>query len=83
MARIKTTPYRRGETLCAYACILPLIVGLIFLVVLPIILVVVISLMKWSAIGTPRFIGVTNYVRMFNDGFIFKSLNRSFINFSL
>ncbi len=74
MARIKTTPYRRGETLCAYACILPLIVGLIFLVVLPIILVVVISLMKWSAIGTPRFIGVTNYVRMFSDGFIFKSL---------
>lgn len=74
MNRVKMSIRMRKEALFAYACITPLICGLLFLVILPIILVVVVSLMKWSAIGTPRFIGLTNYIRMFNDGFIYKSL---------
>ncbi len=58
----------------AYACITPLILGLLLLIVLPIVLVVIISTMKWSAISAPRYVGFTNYIRMFGDGFIYQSL---------
>lgn len=74
MARNKISRHRRYETLYAYACITPLILGTLLLIVLPIIMVVIISMMKWSAIGTPRYVGFANYQRMFGDGFIFKSI---------
>lgn len=68
------SPHRRREALFAYVCITPLIVGLIMFIVVPVIRVFMISMMKWSAIGTPKNVGFKNYERMFSDGFIYKSL---------
>ena len=74
MTRLRMSSRKKREALVAYACITPLIFGLLLLIVLPIVMVVVISLMKWSAISNPRFIGIANYTRLFNDGFIYQSL---------
>ena len=56
---------RRTETLTAYACLAPSLMGLVFITYLPLVAVFVLSLTDWKGIADPNFIGFANYTRIF------------------
>lgn len=56
---------RSSEARTAYLCLLPAFLGLTFLTYLPLLAVLGISFYKWSGLGSPEFIGIGNYVKLF------------------
>ncbi|MCG8401896.1 MAG: sugar ABC transporter permease [Firmicutes bacterium] len=58
---------RAEETLTAYAMILPDALGLLIFVFAPIIYAFYVSLHKWNGLKEMKFIGVSNYIKMFSD----------------
>ncbi len=51
--------------------LLPTIIGLIVFRIVPIVWAFVLSFSQWSLLGSPKFIGITNYIEAFNtDTFI-------------
>ena len=73
----KTGKLARREAREFYLFVLPWIVGLILFDVGPIVASFVIGLTDWSLLESPKFIGLQNYVEMFNDPLFFKSLGNS------
>lgn len=72
-ANIKTvTPKsrKRRNNLIAYSFIAPNFIGFAVFTLVPIVLAVGLSLMKWngSAVQPPKFIGLENYAKLFTDG---------------
>lgn len=70
MSRSGKAPKRKGtllkkEARTAYLCLIPAFIGLIFLTYTPLLEVFGLSLFKWKGVGTPTFIGLDNYVRLF------------------
>lgn len=63
----KYSKRERREHFTAYAFILPDFVGLIIFVILPIVYAFYISLFKWDLVTDKVFIGIENYIRMFQD----------------
>jgi multiple sugar transport system permease protein len=57
----------RRDQLRGLAFISPWIVGLLAFVVFPIVYSISISLTQYSGIGTPRFVGLSNYQSLFTD----------------
>jgi multiple sugar transport system permease protein len=71
--RMKRT--RRRENLSGYLFISPWIIGFILLMLGPMVFSLAISFFKWNMLGTPSFIGLDNYKRMFTtDPFYYKAL---------
>lgn len=71
-ANIKTvTPKsrKRRNNLTAYSFIAPNFIGFAVFTLIPIVMAVGLSFMKWngSAVQGPQFIGADNYLRMFSD----------------
>jgi multiple sugar transport system permease protein/sn-glycerol 3-phosphate transport system permease protein len=62
---------RRGRrtrtTLEAYLLIAPSLFGFLAFLVAPVVIVFVLSLFSWNLIGSPQFVGLANYRRMFSD----------------
>jgi multiple sugar transport system permease protein len=67
---------KRLESRAALICLLPSIVGLIFLTYIPLVSVFLLSFFKWgNGAPVPKFIGLRNYVRLFTtDPFFIDSL---------
>ncbi len=55
----------RSEGRAAYILLIPSIIGLIFLTYLPLAEVFGLSLFNWKGVGTPKFVGLKNYIRLF------------------
>lgn len=53
------------ETRTAYLFLIPAFIGLTVLTYFPLIAIFVLSFFKWKGAGTPSFIGIENYVRLF------------------
>jgi multiple sugar transport system permease protein/sn-glycerol 3-phosphate transport system permease protein len=58
---------RTRTTLEAYLLIAPSLFGFLAFLVAPVVIVFVLSLFSWNLIGSPQFVGLENYRRMFSD----------------
>jgi len=67
---------KRQEAAAAYLCLIPSIIGLIFITYLPLLGVFVLSFFKWgSGAPDPKFVGLGNYARLFTtDPYFLDSL---------
>jgi raffinose/stachyose/melibiose transport system permease protein len=72
MARGGATRRRGREGYYLY--LVPGLVGLIAIVLCPLLANLAISFTTWKGIGSPRFVGVDNYVRLMRDGQFLGSL---------
>jgi multiple sugar transport system permease protein/sn-glycerol 3-phosphate transport system permease protein len=54
-------------SLQAYAFMLPSFIGLLIFSLIPIVAVAVLSLFSWNLLGSPSFIGLENYQKMFGN----------------
>jgi len=54
-----------NEASVAYICLIPAILGLIFLTYLPLLGVLGISMTNWTGLKKPEFIGFSNYITLF------------------
>ncbi|MDR5696017.1 MAG: sugar ABC transporter permease [Armatimonadota bacterium] len=70
--------YRTRHVLWAFAFLAPAFVLFFFIVVYPLGWALALSLQDWSFFGAKRFIGLGNYVRLWNDPLFWKSLGISF-----
>jgi multiple sugar transport system permease protein len=70
---------KRKETLFAYICLLPALIGLVVFIIIPIIAGLIISFTEYTIFRPPAFVGLRNYVNIFvNDNFFYKSIGVSF-----
>lgn len=67
---------KRQEITAAYLCLIPSIIGLVFITYLPLLSVFSLSFFNWgSGAPNPKFIGLNNYVRLFTtDPYFLDSL---------
>ena len=61
----KRSAWNRGEVVTAYLFLLPLLVGIALFFIVPIAQTIGYSFTKWKGVGTPEFIGLRNYVKLF------------------
>ena len=54
--------------------ILPWLIGLITFTLFPMLVAAYVSLTDWTIIGTPNFIGLANFIKLFDDGMFYKVL---------
>lgn len=66
----------RNETIAGVSFTLPAIIGFIALTLVPMVVSLILSFTDYSIFNTPKFIGLTNYQRMFSgsDLFFYNSL---------
>ena len=70
---------KKRETLLAYICLAPVLCGITFCVLIPVIAAFVISFTNWTALSRPVFVGFQNYINIFTrDRFFLKSLAVTF-----
>jgi multiple sugar transport system permease protein len=62
----------------AYWFLLPYFVLFFFFFLLPAITILPMSLTSWNILGTPKFVGLNNYLRMFKDQYFWKSTFNTF-----
>jgi multiple sugar transport system permease protein len=55
------------ESVAGYVFILPFIIGFLAFSAIPIVISFGLSFTEYDVLGTPKFIGIDNYVRMFTD----------------
>jgi multiple sugar transport system permease protein len=66
---------KRRETVLAYTCLIPVLLGITFCVLIPVIAAFIISFTEWTGLKPPTFIGIRNYVNIFTrDHFFYQSL---------
>ena len=70
----KVSKMKHREYLVGYACALPAIIGVIALMIVPICYVIYISMTRWTAISSPKWIGLENYKKIFTDVYMYRSL---------
>jgi ABC-type sugar transport system permease subunit len=58
-------PNNRRRTLTAYGLLAPSLFGVIVFLGIPVILVVVFSFLKWNLLTAPKFVGIENYLDVF------------------
>lgn len=59
----------------AYLCLLPSIIGLIFITYLPLLGVFAISFFDWKGLSAPKFNGISNYIKLFTkDPYFYDSI---------
>jgi multiple sugar transport system permease protein len=57
--------FHSSEATVAYICLIPAILGLIFLTYLPLLGVLGISMTNWTGLKNPEFVGFSNYITLF------------------
>lgn len=68
----------RREALWAYAFITPWIIGFLIFTVGPMLASLFFSFTEYDIVSAPRWIGITNYVNLFQDALFWHSLNVTF-----
>ena len=58
----------------AYAFLFPSLLGLLLFLLLPVIAVVILSLFNWGLISNPHFVGLQNYITIFQSQAVHQSL---------
>ena len=67
-AAIPTT--ERGRTRTAFLLLLPSLIGVVLFLVIPVIMVILLSLVRWNLLTPIQWVGFSNYVNIFKfDGF--------------
>jgi len=70
---------QRSEVIAGYTFITPWIIGMLAFTLIPVIYALVLSFMKWNVFGSPTYIGLANYKKMFTtDPLFWKSLWNTF-----
>lgn len=64
---MKKNKARKSEMIAGYLMIAPEIIGLLLFLFIPILYALYISLFDWNALGTKKFVGIDNYLKMFLD----------------
>ncbi|MBV7337860.1 sugar ABC transporter permease [Chloroflexi bacterium TSY] len=62
------------ESLAGYLCVSIWVIGFLIFSLGPMIATAVLSFHRWDLIGTPRFIGIDNYAKLFQDDLFGQSL---------
>ncbi|MGM0523409.1 MAG: carbohydrate ABC transporter permease [Bacillota bacterium] len=73
---------RRKEALIGWLFLTPEIIGMVLLYVLPIIFAVLLSFTEWNLVGglsEIRFVGLDNFIRLFNDERVFIALRNNLV----
>ncbi|MBX7134996.1 MAG: sugar ABC transporter permease [Fimbriimonadaceae bacterium] len=65
-------PQNRKETIAGLLLVAPALIGFLVFVLGPMIATVVISFMKYDLLSPPRFIGLGNFQKLWNDGRLWK-----------
>ncbi|WP_394769236.1 carbohydrate ABC transporter permease [Lacisediminihabitans sp.] len=60
-------PKKKGDGLVALAYLAPGLTGFLFFIIVPLIGSLVISMFEWPLFGTPTFVGIANYQKLFGD----------------
>ena len=63
--KAKKKKMHKNEIMVAYICLIPSIIGLIFLTYVPLAAVLGLSFTKWEGVGTPDWVGLSNYIKLF------------------
>lgn len=58
---------KRKNSLIAYSFIAPNFIGFLVFTLGPILFAFALSLMEWNGMGTPKFVGIENFARLFSD----------------
>jgi multiple sugar transport system permease protein len=60
-------PKKKGDGLVALAYLAPGLTGFLFFIIVPLVGSLVISMFEWPLFGTPTFVGIANYQKLFGD----------------
>ncbi|MBB3610754.1 sugar ABC transporter permease [Rhizobium sp. BK602] len=82
-AKPHATRWFRGEGWTALFFLLPGLIGIVLFLVLPILASIVLSFTNWQLLGTPRFVGLSNYARLFTTDPQFWTVMRNTIFFTI
>ncbi len=75
----KMTGYRRKEAVWGYLFILPNILLVLMFTILPVFFAFGVSMTDWDILSTPEFIGLENYVNIFQDPVAKITLNNTLV----
>jgi multiple sugar transport system permease protein len=70
----RLNPIAKREAIWGFALLAPLAVGLVIFFYLPLGGSFLISFTKWDILSVPQWVGVDNYVRVFNNPLFYKAL---------
>lgn len=73
-AKSKMTKQERRECIGFFAFASPWIIGFLFFMIIPMVASAYISLTNWNLLKPPKFIGLANFTKLFNDPLFYKSL---------
>lgn len=76
--RAAHTSIARREAITGYLFVAPAVLGFLLWVAGPMLFSAWLSLTEWDLLTPPRFVGVRNYVTMFNDPLFWQSLRVTF-----
>ena len=69
-AAVQNTAERRRTVRTAFAFLAPSLIGLVLFLLIPIVMVIVLSLFQWNMLTSMKWVGLSNYVNIFEfDGF--------------
>jgi len=71
---IKLNGYRKKELAWLYLFVAPPVLGFLIFGLTPMLFSIFISFQKWDMISTPSWVGFENYIELFKDEKVFKSL---------
>ncbi|OCI96120.1 ABC transporter substrate-binding protein [Agrobacterium sp. 13-626] len=80
--RPRSRKWFRGEGWTALFFLLPGLIGIFLFLVLPILASIALSFTNWQLLGTPRFVGFSNYTRLFTTDPQFWTVMRNTIFFT-
>lgn len=63
---------RKSEAFSAYAFLLPNFLGFLLFTSIPVIVSLILSFVDWDLLSPPRFAGLDNFIRLFQDPFFWK-----------
>ena len=74
----KKIPFWRNIKVVPYLYILPNMILFITFMIIPIFMTFYYGTVKWNGLGTPKFIGLENYLYIFKDKVFLKSIFNTF-----
>lgn len=72
--RIMRLSYRRQQILWGYFFVFPAMLGFFLFMAYPMIQGIILSFMNWSGLGSKEWVGLANYVKMFQDKHFLKAV---------
>lgn len=60
-------PRRRAEARAGYLLIVPSLIGVVGFLLVPVLVVLVLSLLKWNLVSAPEWVGLANYADIFSS----------------